>query len=556
MAVSAPRGLEVAVPPDHQAARGEPDTAPGPRRAGGPPSESRGRRFAAVWAVSSGILFLLMGSWSLATPIGGAPDEPAQWIKAASVARGEVLGHHVTGQPAAVIRVTVPSSFADATEANCYAFHPTVPAGCGHGLVGSGRDTTTTTTVGRYPPLYYALVGWPSLWWHSDVAVYLMRFMSALLSAVLLGLALAVAGVFGRSRLLVAGVAVAATPMAIFLGSVVNPSGLEIAAAVCTWTCGLVLVLDHRRLAPPGLVVATAASAMVLVLVRGLSPLWLALAALSMVALVPSALAQLLRWRRVRVAAVVVAVTGAAAVAFILVARTLAVYPGGKRVEPSASEWTIVKLAFGQTNTLVHQFVGDFGWVDTPSPRVVTVLWLLVVAVVVAGGILWGWRRGSVLIVSLAVVSLLLPVAIMASHAKSDGLVWQARDGFPLYVGAILVAGAVAGHARPPRRKGAKRGWRALDRGTGLFVTIVVAVIVAACQEADFVWALRRYTVGLGAVANPFAHVRGGWSPPVPAIPLVVAAGLVAGGYGLWIVRLAGHRPRPSSLPVKAGGPS
>ena len=47
--------------------------------------------------------------------------------------------------------------------------------------------STVSTYVGRYPPLYYAIVGLPSLAWHTDVAGYLMRLVSGLLSVLFLG---------------------------------------------------------------------------------------------------------------------------------------------------------------------------------------------------------------------------------------------------------------------------------------------------------------------------------------------------------------------------------
>ena len=101
-------------------------------------------------------------------------------------------------------------------------------------------------------------------------------------------------------------------------------------------------------------------------------------------------------------------------------------------------------------------------------------------------------------------------------QAHKDGLVWQARDGFPLYVGIILVAGAVAFRMREPTPANPKEpsGRHAMAHR----ITLLVAVCVPAAQLGDFVWALRRYTVGLGPVLNPFAKVRGGWSPPVPAV--------------------------------------
>ncbi len=502
----------------------------------------RHRRLIGTWAVSTGILFALCAMWSLATPIGAAPDESVQIIKAASVVRGELVGRHAPGQPEAVTEVNVPQSFADDTNvATCIAFRPKTPAGCDKGLRGSARPTQATTYVGRYPPLYYAVVGLPTLLWHSDVAVYFMRLLSGLMSALMLGLALAVASVWARSRLLVAAVALVATPLAVFLGSVVNPSGLEIASAICTWTAGLVLVLDRAQRPGRPLVVATVGAAIVFVLSRPLSPLWLGISALAMEALAPVSVLLLVRQRAVQAGATVVVVATLGAVAFVLGAHSLAIYPSGLKVPPRISELGLIRTALDKSNMLVHQFVGVFGWLDTPSPTVVTVTWLLLLGLLIVIGLTTTGRRHRAVVSALLVLSVVVPTALMVSHAHKDGIVWQARDGFPLYVGSILVSGAVAGRRRSSAPVEAPPWW---TRGPSM---AVLGVGVALCQGVDFVWALRRYTVGLGSTLDPFAKVRGGWTPPIPAQLLVALALLTCAVYGWWVARLS-LTPPPASL--------
>ena len=119
------------------------------------------------------------------------------------------------------------------------------------------------TYSGRYPPLYYAVVGLPTLVVHSTDAVFLMRLLGALLCAVLLGLAYMVLATWSQNRILAAGFLCALTPAAVYLGSVVNPNGLEIAAAICLWCSGLVLALEHRDDPPRALVVVLTVSACV-----------------------------------------------------------------------------------------------------------------------------------------------------------------------------------------------------------------------------------------------------------------------------------------------------
>ena len=207
------------------------------------------------------------------------------------------------------------------------------------GFRGSGREVKAITYVGRYPPLYYAIVGLPSLVSHTDTAVYLMRLLSGLASALFLGLALALAAFWSRSRLLVAAVAVAASAMVFVFSSVVNPSGLECATAICVWTGGLVLVLDQAEHPRQSVVVATAIAASVMVSMRGcrlcgssssLSPCW---------RLSPRSVSNLLSCHNVRIATGAVGLVGVVAVGYILWAHALSVYPIGTYLPVGPLSW-------------------------------------------------------------------------------------------------------------------------------------------------------------------------------------------------------------------------
>ncbi len=506
------------------------------------------------WTLFTCVLFCLFAAWSLATPIGAIIDEPAQLVKAASVVRGELNEPTLTEKSAsqlsaadreslrycdlisgsakcdkAVSVVTVPESFARFHPA-CY---PVVPW-CDHGLRGSGAETLAATYVGHYPPLYYSIVGLPSLARHSDVAVYLMRMLSCLLNALFLGLALSLASVWSRSRLLLLAIAVAGTPMVFIVGSVVNPSGLEISAAICVWTGGLILVLEWSDRPPRSLVAATATAAAVMVLTRGLSPLWLAIIAVSLAALAPHSLPSLIQWQSIRTAAGVVTFAGAIAVVYIVWAHTLTVLPIGQRVPMGTSQWGIVNLALKRTDLLVKQLVGSFSW---SSPWVVVALWLFSASAMVALGLATSVRRHAVVIVALIVGSLVLPTAVMVSQANRDGIVWQARDGFPLYVGVLLVAGAVAGRNQ---RVSTEPAVGPIAAWVSRWLVVLVVATVAVAQLVDFAWGLRTYTVGGLGTVNPFAHVPGGWSPPGSSILLAIVATLATLIY-CWLIARSGR---------------
>ena len=158
--------------------------------------------------------------------------------------------------------------------------------------------------------------------------------------------------------------------MVFIWGSVVNPSGLEAATAVCVWTGGLILVLDRPSHPPPSLIAATAGAAVVMVLMRGLSPLWLAVIAVSLAALAPRSLPVLIRQHNVRLAAGAVALAGVAAVAYIIGADALSVYPVGQAVPAGTSEWGVIRPC-PRAYRLAAQRIDRSLWLGRDQPSLV-----------------------------------------------------------------------------------------------------------------------------------------------------------------------------------------
>ena len=96
-------------------------------------------------------------------------------------------------------------------------------------------------------PMYYAIVGLPSLIVTSTTGMYLMRTVSSLLGALFLALAIMSVFCWSSRRLLQIGVLLAATPTAAYYASSVNPNGLEIMAAICLWCSGIILVSERSE---------------------------------------------------------------------------------------------------------------------------------------------------------------------------------------------------------------------------------------------------------------------------------------------------------------------
>jgi hypothetical protein len=457
------------------------------------------------------LLFGLSTAWALATPFFGAPDEPAHVIKAAAVAHGEFLGRY-SGPATARVTVTVPATVAKAATTHvCFAFHATVSAGCLPHFTSASGTRSVTTYVGRYPPIYYLLVGLPTLVMHTPGVIYLMRLVSAAICAAFLTAAVTAARGAG---LLLAGVAVAATPMALFLAGVVNPSGLEVCAAICVWVAGLRLVTESTEGPPPrGLVIRLVLAAAVLVQTRGLSPLWLALIGLTLLWLAgwrrPVAL---LRARSVRIGLAVVAVCGVFALVWMLVAKSLTIAPVGTPVPADASWWEILRSSLRRTLLDTKGLFGLFGWNDTPAPRLTYLLWGIALAAVVLAMLARRPSRYTVAVGALVVLSVIVPTLLSASQAHKDGIVGQGRYVLPLAVGIPIIAGHAAGRGWPGGR------WRRL-------VLPVGAALLTAAQGAAFAEALRRYQTGVG---HSLLSAHPPWSPPIPELLLLGGFGVLA----------------------------
>ncbi len=475
----------------------------------------RGPRKARVFVLATALVFCAMALWSAATPLYAAPDEPVQAAKAAAVVRGELAGSRYSSQAKALGLVRVPAFFALPTNRNdptCYHRQPTIPASCAPALVNAGNALTPSWIyVARYPPLYYAIVGLPSLFGSDPLTLYLMRLVAALLSAVFVGLAVMSAVVWSKNRLLLAGVLVATTPMVLFLGGVVNPSGLEVAAAISVWTSGTLLATEHLHDPPPGLVAVLGASAAVFELVRALSPFWLALIALVLVGISDwRGLAAFFRRREPRWAVAGVALVGVVAVAWILGEHATDVY--SRSPLGPTPETTILETSFSHNDFYLQGMIGVFGWFDTFSPTFTYVAWYGLVGLLALMAAVVARARQVLVLVLLTVAIVVVPVAISSSQVHRYGYTWSGRDTLPLAVGLPLLAAALIAQSDFARHG------RRLVAGAG--------VVASLAQFAAFFEALRRYGVGTRGPDFGFL-LHASWSPPTGFFFLLVAEAVV-----------------------------
>ena len=436
------------------------------------------------WLVYAAGLVVLSVLWAVASPLFSVPDEPAHYVKAAAVARGQLSGRTVqTDLGVDLLAVDVPEKLkASYAFPGCYMFRNDVTADCApEEFVGASTDIEVATQAGSYPPLFYALTGGPTVLSTGPDGVYAARGLAAVASGLLVASAAwALSSLLGR-RLAMAGGLFVGTPMVLYLGASINPNGFENAAAIATWAFALVaLRRGAAGVAVPrwmcaGLVVAGAA----LALTRWLSPLYLVgIIGLVGLSLPLGQLRVLVRDRRLQITA------GLLGVAFVVAGVTIALTPNRTLIPgaPIAPGNSAVQTLVGATQSYIDGFVGIFGWLDTPPPAYIQYVWFGLVAALAGVVLLLG--RGPVLRATLltAAATFVFPIVSQLPSVDDVGIPWQGRYTLPLAVGVpILLAGTVDLEAMRSR----------LDR-----LALVVVWLCGVGHLIAFYWALRRYATG------------------------------------------------------------
>lgn len=466
--------------------------------------DSRWALFFIAWLALS----LISSLWSVTTPISGAPDEPAHLIKAAAVARGQILGANTDiGQ-----RVTVPAYIAYTSNQACFAFKNEVTADCAVPLAkATDNPVISTTPAGLYNPTYYVLVGWPSLLFPDQLGIYAMRIFSGIVCSAFLAVAFMLLSTWRRRTLPMIGFAVALTPMVFFLNGVVNPNSLETAATLASFVGVLSIVLHpvRRYMLERSLVVLI--SAAIAVNTRGLSPIWVAVAVLSpLVLLQKKELLTLLRPTVVRVTVLGVAIATAAAIAWTVASKSLVAgmsAPGqsaglsDSRTSPIRGFIEILSGTFDYGQGIV----GFFGWLDSPAPLGVFFVWAVFIGGMIVAALTLLRGRQLVLAVLLVVGLVFIPPLVQAAYVSGGGIIWQGRYALPLF--ACVCVGLFAVLSERLRLEPSSNLRR---------FAVVFAIAWSASQIASVIVTLKRYSVGTTGHDATWARVflDPSWNPP------------------------------------------
>jgi hypothetical protein len=484
----------------------------------------RGHPFAVRWAVSAGLLFVIMMMWGIASPVPSGPDEEAQLVKAAAVAHGTLIGTLVPGRKSkGTVTVKVPATIQSARRRASCDYNIYKSGACIGQVIGSSRMVSITTYEGRYPPLYYLLTGLPTLFTSAPSVLHLMRAVSALIVALLLGMAFAAVSTWGRSSLLLIALAVTVTPTVLYLGGVVNPSAMEVAGGILLWAALTVLVMQRSDDPPPTLIAAAVVGSVALCASRPLSTVFFALILASFVAIRPRACRALLAWRRVKVGLAVSLVIAFVSALYVIYAKSYEVEAFGLGKQSTSGYLAAVA---GRGGRALRQVIGAFGSPNFSVPEPVLAVWLITAVGLIAVALILARRRDALVLLGLfALLGFILPFIIVYSHVKTDGVVWQGRYSLPLIAGIPILSGVLVGDRYPNAVAAVRR-------------RIALAVLPVLCFGwiGAFYWFLRRYTVSLsGNATNAFHHGLNYWPPVIPATEVFAILVVATLAFVIWI---------------------
>jgi hypothetical protein len=457
----------------------------------------------------------------VSTPPSAGPDEPAH----------EVTAWYLSGNgvaPKSIESFSVPAAFSVGHP--CFAEKPTVTASCVPPVT-PAQATLSTSSVLNYPPPYYWAVGLGQRLAaglgneYADIGGRLASFLLNFGALLLLSLYMRRRSPWWGTFLLLVS-----TPMAVFLGIVVNPSGWEI-------TCGIVLaaVLSQavwNRQSPgsdawPNTTTALLAVVSVaLSLARPIGFFWTAGLTVSAIALAPSVNPRLL----VRAACAV-------APGIALGMLWYLAHPNGSPSLAPTSTGALPNIDTSLAASLVvfplrlFDMFGNLGWLDTPMPG------LLLLGNLVAWAVLLrrmpSIGRAAMLCGILGIV--IFPSIIESTISGGWPFWWQGRYTMPFALGFVLLLLLRSGPVVPRT------------------ISIVSSLSVLSLGLMVWVNAVR-YDFGLNDYGLPASLAQQGISPVRLLISMVLGAALLlASGY---LLRRAWGMRRDLRPGLSPGAPS
>lgn len=456
-------------------------------------------------------LVLLGVAWLFSTPPFQAPDEASHYLRALTIANGRLVGPRVPidASGEAMLRLggwrAEEQRWIDHDRRGVFVTPALSPPGelCLDDAGDTGAGCTEVSYTGDYSPVAFGL---PALaiavsdGWRT--ALWLARGASLL--PVLLFLTLALAYARRRARWTTLGVLAAITPEVLFIGAALNPSGLEIVAALA-FLSGLLALRGRPAAFSRWEWIGLVASGVVTMLAWQLGLLFVALYLVVWAILVGRAgLRELLITQRPRVLA-----GGAtliiAAVLFVVYGLAVGVLHSSLHLSPFLAG---LRAGRDDYTLALRGAVGIFGAYDVALPSPMSVIWPLA-ALALLGGAAWaGNGRERIVLALVGAFAVVFPVVFYGFSYRYSGFGLQGRYILP----ALILVPVLAGHVLD------RHGPRLVNRRDPHIRRLAILAI-AVFQLAAW-WINARHWA---ASSNPLL-LHAAWSPPLGWWPWLLAA--------------------------------
>ena len=462
-------------------------------------------KWSPVLAVAT--VLALLGVWTISSPLFSSPDEPANFVKGAALIRGDLVGEEVSPELLKSYWTTVVDIDPQFGSVNglpwCFAPYSDKPA-CTYDVATAPQvDGVAWTNMGKYPPFGFLITGLGTIFGPTNTSVYVARMLQSLVCAALL---LGAGVVLRRRDRSLVGLVLAVVPGTIFLAATASPSGLEIVASIALWIVAP-LVVSGGSSSPERRIFAIAG--MFLIATRPLGLVfYLAVVGIS-IFVERVSLSDGVRNVGSKIASLHGVLAG------FMVWWYLAIYGPATRTKiefgdvPLDFRVQIEEIIKGLPRIL-EQYVGNFGWLDTPAPQSVVIAPIALVIVVA----LIAWRtmdrRVWTSLAFLVGASIAFTVAADLNYyqlLRTFGS--QGRHVAPFLVGIPLLIGSRF-----------SRGSRS---------SLVVFVVSGVAVVWSFFVMLRRYSVGVipGNLSQMWSDPT--WSPPLGITGSMVTICVVTG---------------------------
>ena len=430
------------------------------------------------------ILLAILCTWSLGTARYGGPDEPAHVLRAAAVADGQIYGELAPGLPPGYRSVLVPATLATGDPA-CFRLEPARNGSCSRATTRPGMSSVATSAA-NYPPLYYALIGYPAKWLGraSDAGTY--RLAAVIGNWFVLILLAARLRCYGHRALVMLATI---TPASWFLFGVVNPNGLEIALIALAWV-GVARL--HRTPFGVGALMWVGAPVAVAIVVRPV-------AVFAFVAMFGVLMSTRVGWRQLLILGLAPTLAVVAVEAWNL---SIGLTVSDSRTQVSATPSAALWHSLTSLSTTLGQAIGSLSWLELRAPWPVAALWCAMAGVTI-GVTLRAVRPSRLGAWWLWVGTLVLtPIVFTLATYARIGYIWQGRYSIPTLIGLAALYLRSAGLQRS----------RLAPLWLGTY----------ALGEVTTFWvALRRYVVGTNGSWWFAQNAR--WEPSLPPLALLVS---------------------------------